>query len=744
VGLLYGVNTAGAALGCLSTDTVLVPQLGLRATEAVAIGGNLFAAAGAVWLSRSASRSAVTSPARAADPAIGDVRMAWLALALACTGFASMAMQIVWFRQMIALFGAFRPVFSLLLTVILVGIWLGSWVGGRLAGRAPARTLCTLALAGFIVSALAGSASLRHDASTFAAMPEPGASAWPWLALYAGLLREMFWVVGAPAFCAGAVFPLANAIAQGRRDRVGERVGLLYLANTLGGVLGSLAAGCVLLPHLGIQATVTTVILCAVAAWFALWRALGWRASIRREWLLPAAAGVVILVALLVWTRLPGEFLLRRSLPLAPEATGRGVLAVHEGVNETLAIVAESGPALRLLTNGYSMSGTRWPSQRYMRAFVHVPMLLDPSIEKVLVLCFGVGTTVRATLFHPQVREVDLVDLSADVLEHSSYFESVNGRPLEDPRISVYVNDARHHLLMQSGETYDLITGEPPPITHAGTVNLYTEEFFELLRSRLRPGGFVTYWLPLWQVGGAGARAIVRAFLDVFPGAVLLSGHGAELILVGRKGGSIELDPERAIRRLGELPALREDLRGIELATVPDLVGMLVATAPTLERATRGAPPLRDDRPMLEYAIRVVQADWRIPSDLASVADVEAWCPRCFGGELDADTQADLRAYLEVTALYYRSEAFLAGSPVSPRAGSQLSAGAERAIAKHLYLQDLFSELPPEYARALYLVRHGRTRGAIASLADVLFMDPGNERAREDLVHLRSQVGYEP
>src|SRR5262249_22161371 len=155
---------------------------------------------------------------------------------------------------------------------------------------------------------------------------------------------------------------------------------------------------------------------------------------------------------------------------------------------------------------------------------------------------------------------------------------------------------------------YDLITGEPPPITQVGTVNLYTEEFFALLRSRLRPGGFVTYWLPLWDVGGAGARQIVRAFLDVFPGAVLLSGYGPELILVGRKGGPIEIDPELVAHNLRAVPALREDLRGLELATVPDLVGMLAATAPTLERATRGVAPLRDDHPMLEYAIRELEA----------------------------------------------------------------------------------------------------------------------------------------
>ena len=168
---------------------------------------------------------------------------------------------------------------------------------------------------------------------------------------------------------------------------------------------------------------------------------------------------------------------------------------------------------------------------------------------------------------------------------------------------------------------------------------------------------------------------------------------------------------------------------------------MLAATAPTLERATRGTAPLRDDRPVLEYAIREVQGDPRIPSDLFSVADVERWCPRCFGGALDEDAQARLRAYLEVMALYYRSEAFLSGRPVSAREGAAaLSAEAGRAVADHLYLQDLLYELPPLHNRALHLARHGRPRLAISSLERLLRTDPGNERARADLVHLRSRV----
>lgn len=743
VGLLYGVNTAGAALGCLVTDTALVPLLGLRATQAIAIALNGFAATGAWWLARGARSRGAELPAPAPQAPTGDVRVAWVALALAFTGFASMAMQIVWFRQLIAMFGAFRPVFSLLLTVILVGIWLGSLVGGRLARRAAVPSLAAMALAGFVVTAMAGVGLLRHDASSFALLPsEDAGTSWRWLALYAGLLRDLSWVVGPPACFAGAAFPLANAIAQRSRDRVGSRAGLLYLANTQGGVLGSLVAGFVLLPRLGIQATLAGVMLCALAALAAWWGALAGSALGRRGWGIQAASGASILLALLVWSLLPDQFLLRRSLPLAPGASGRGILALREGVNETLAILSQPGPALRMLTNGHSMSGTHFSAQRYMRAFVHVPMLLEPRIEKVLVLCFGVGTTARATLFHPQIRQVDVVDLSPDVLAQSPRFEAVNGRPLEDPRVSVYVNDARHHLQMSAEESYDLITGEPPPITHAGVVNLYTLEFFELLRSRLRTGGFATYWLPLGHVGEAVARSIVRAFLDAFPGAVLLSGHADELILVGRKQGPIEIDPQLAMERVAALPALREDLRGIELDSVPDLVGLLAATTTTLEKATQGVAPLRDDLPTLEYGIRELQKDRQIPSDLVSLENVEEWCPRCFSGALDEEEESRLRGYLEVMALFFRSEAFLAGRPVSARdGGPELSPAAERAVADHLYLQDLLLELPPLHDRALHLVRHGQLRPAMAALEQLLRADPHNERARADLAHLRERVG---
>ena len=498
VGALYGINTAGAALGCLLTDTALVPALGLRNTQFFAMGLNLFAAAGALWLARSLPPASSAPPPATVEES-GDSRTAWASLALGLSGFAAMAMQILWFRHLISLYGAYRPVFSLLLTVILVGIWLGSLLGGDLARRTGRPgTLFILSLSGFVLWSLGALWLVAPDGALFDEMMTLGANSGP-SNFYLYLLASTAWAVGPPALLSGAAFPLANALVQRAREHVGERAGILYLSNTLGGVAGSLLTGFWLVPTFGIQTAAGLIVACVLTAVFAvvlaargLEPAAGW---------IRATALVACMAAVVGWVRLPEHALLARGLPQEVVSGKEQVLALREGVNETIAVVNRDGMALRLFTNGHNMSGTSFSAQRYMRAFVHVPMLLSDEIENVMIMCFGVGNTASAALMHPTVKRLDVVDLSADILDHSKYFEPVNGRPLEDPRVRVHVNDARHHLRMLDGEIYDLITGEPPPIAHAGVASLYTQEFFEIAKQRLRPGGFMTYWLPMNQVG---------------------------------------------------------------------------------------------------------------------------------------------------------------------------------------------------------------------------------------------------
>ena len=272
---------------------------------------------------------------------------------------------------------------------------------------------------------------------------------------------------------------------------------------------------------------------------------------------------------------------------MAPPKPAERLLTMSEGVSETIAVAEAPGRGRGLITNGHPMSSTALLDQRYMRALAHIPLLSMERPSRVLVIGFGVGNSTHAATLHPSVERVDVADLSRHVLEHASYFRDANHDVLQDRRVTVYVNDGRQHLQMQPLAVYDLITLEPPPIAHAGVAALYSREFYALARTRLKPGGYLSQWLPAYQVPARTSLAMIRAFIDVFPQSVLLSGMYSELLLVGTNADTIQIDPDRLAVALKRAPAVQEDLRRIDLGTVTEIVGTFVGSADTLVRATR-------------------------------------------------------------------------------------------------------------------------------------------------------------
>jgi predicted membrane-bound spermidine synthase len=643
IAALYGVNTAGAAAGALLTDFTLVPALGLLATQLLAVGLNLFAGAGALALSRGQPPGQVRRQTRG-QILFGSGRDQGLvgrtAVALTLTGFAAMGLEILWLRHFTLLLGGFRAVVSLLLTVVLVGMGAGALLGGLL-DRWTSRPAAALMLvqAGLVVATLTGIA-----ATSAAGIAASGTMSELWYNL-----RPMLIEVGIPALLMGCSFPLANAIVQRVEEAVGRRAGGLYLANTAGAVAGSLVTGFVLLPTAGLQATVA--ILAAVAAMAIVPLAL--TAPAPRP--ATALAVVVSVAGLATWMTLPQDHLLRRSL--VPQLEGERLLAIREGVGEVIAVTEAAGRGRGLLTNGHAMSSTALLDQRYMRALAHIPLLALDRPSRVLVIGFGVGNTTHAAALHRTIARLDVAELSRDVLEHAGYFRDANRDVLDDDRVSVFVSDGRLHLEMQPAGTYDLIALEPPPIAHAGVASLYSREFYALARTRLKPGGYVSQWFPAYQVPPATSLAMARAFLDVFPRAVLLSGAQAELILAGTTADRIVIDPGRVEAALQQAPEVRSDLERLDLGTVTEIVGTFVGSENTLARATRESLPVTDDRPLQEHAVRsVLQTAVRgVPASLFDVAAVRDWCPTCLDGDRPAPIVAGLDTYLALLDHAYRS-----------------------------------------------------------------------------------------
>jgi spermidine synthase len=444
----------------------------------------------------------------------------------------------------------------------------------------------------------------------------------------------------------------------------------------------------------------------------------------RHHQLLAAGAAAVSVLALGVRLRLPSDYVIGRALVLPVQP----LLTLSEGITEVIAVADVPNRGRMLLTNGHPMSSTDPLSQRYMRALAHAPLLFVDNPQAVLVMCFGVGNTAHAASLHPSVQRVEVVDLSKHVLSHARYFSDVNGNVLNDPRVVVHVNDGRHHLQMQREATYDLITLEPPPIVHAGVGALYSREFYALARTRLKPKGYISQWLPVPQVSPEANLAMIRAFVDVFPQSVLLSGADTNLLLVGVNDSRIEVDPARIAGALSRAPAVQADLQRLDLGSVREIVGTFVASARTLADATGSAAPATDDRPIQEYSARsLLNFGGGPPASIVDLSQVAAWCPKCFANGRPVPLVEGLDTYLSVLALAYRPAA---RNTPSALASTQSESGP-RLIAGSAYL----GAVVPESAELHKLL--GRSLAApdeaLPHLRRSVELDPRDGEARYHL-----------
>ncbi len=764
IALLYGINTAGAALGALLTDFTLVPAAGLFGTQMVAVGFNVVAGAGAWYLSRRSEvrlkpdtttkkkrpqkdvRSVRLQADQAAEePSTTDTRVVILtSVALAMTGLAALGMEILWFRHFTILLGGFRAVFSLLLALILLGIGAGSLLGGvvyRRTGRPAELLIVVQAL--FVLTTLVGIATANVDAINNDPVGVPragpaavGASAVLSAEAAVGGISELWFnarpmllEVALPALLMGFSFPLGNAVIQRAERSVGRRAGVLYLSNTVGAVAGSLVTGFVLLPSFGLQQSTTVLMVIATLAIVPL------LATVRTQLPTPnsttprirvSALGVGVLgvgscgAALAFWLMLPSDFLVNRAL--SEPSSGERRLLVEDGLTELIAVTESEGKGRTLHTNGHAMSSTLPLSQRYMRALAHIPLLSIDRPESVLVIGFGVGNTTHAATLHPSVRRVELADLSRDILAHASYFADANGGVLSNPKVAVHINDGRQHLQMQPANAYDLVVLEPPPIAYAGVSALYSREFYELVRSRLKPNGYISQWLPAYQVPNDTALAMVRSFVDVFPQSVLLSGAEADLILLGINGDHIDIDPARVESALAQAPDVRADLDRVSLATPHEIVGSFVGSARTLSDATRTVPPVLDDRPLQEYGVRsMLNFGHGVPEAVVDIRSVGEWCPRCFVDGQPAGPAAALPLYMELLTLAY------AATPAQVAEARRLWESDDRRIGGSAYLGAIVPESAETYAiLGLSYAQGGDVAAAITAFRHAIALDPAD------------------
>lgn len=599
LGRLYGWNTLGAVAGVLATEFLLVARIGVRGTALCAAAVNLVLAVTIASLSRlrplpEQARAPATS-ARAPARGAGAWRPAWPWLAVAgISGFCLLALEVLWFRVLLMVVHGHSEAFAIMLAVVLAGIAGGGILGATWLRRAPAAVSIGASLA-FLSALLVGASyyglrlmGARLDAALVTSPLDIARLAVP-LMLPVSVLS-------------GVLFTFTASALKERYQTASATAGWVACINTVGGAAGSLAAGFLLLPLLGMERSLFAIALVYAAAGALLLFATP---AARPAGYVCGTLAVAALAAFPFGTmrdvllQVPLKRLSAQWGPRAPLGSGSPeIAAVREGTTDTVTyfrVPFLGRPLFHVLwNNAVPMADTEWESRRYMKEYVYWPLAVHPGPRRALLIAYGVGNTAQALTESRTLASIDVVDISKDVLDMSRFVHA-GADPLQDPRVDVHVEDGRF-FLQTTQQRYDLITSEPPPPASAGVVNLYTLEYFRLLREHLNEGGVVAYWLPIHALSDRATQSIIGAFCQAFADCSLWHGIGTELMLVGTQGLRGPVSDEHFARQWRD-PAVLGELSRLGLERPEQLGALFIGDAEFLAQVAAGADPVVDDFP---------------------------------------------------------------------------------------------------------------------------------------------------
>lgn len=622
---LYAVNTFGAVAGSALAGFVLMPTLGLSRTTYVAAAFNLAAGAFA-WLAGGAASNVPTAsaPSAPSQANAGGVStpapsVAPVAALFALSGFAALAFQIAWVRLFSLVFGSSVYSFAGVLGVYLFGLALGS-AGISLVLRRDA----SLELFARLQWALALSAAIGLH--LFGQLPDrmlelATRAGTNWGALFTGQIGLVAMLLLVPCALLGALFPVATRLLQ--RGHGGDAAGFAYAVNTAGTLAGSLAAGFVLVPTLGVQGThVAALALSGAIAVGAL--LLGRSRGAIPVGELVLGLGAVALAGAIAWgapawnptLMSAGAFRPVRANELqviSRAATAEGsvveravsdehLLYYREGANASVLVGSDAAGQARWLKVGGKVDASTKDMETQVLLGL-IPAATADSGARTLVIGLGSGYTAAAALA-AGAGVTDVVELERGVAEASEYFHQADRNPLRDPRVRLTIGDART-LLEHTQERYGLIISEPSNPWLAGVNNLFTVDFYRRVRSRLEPDGVFCQWMQLYEISPETIRSMMASFLEVFPeGDVYAVWRAVDVVLVASPGGrKLSLDRLRG-------PEARRMLDAANIARPEDVASYWSGPLSALAPSARGAALNRDDLPLVEY---------RAPRDLVAV-----------------------------------------------------------------------------------------------------------------------------
>ncbi len=548
---LYACNLVGAILGTLVAGFVLLPLVGVRTTIGFAALLNVLVGVVAISLQRRTESAVITDdPQLEVQQSVGRSRF-WLFAALA-SGFVTISTQVSWTRVLTMIIGSSTYAFSIVVALFLIGLALGAWLVARKDRSQTLRltilivellTAISLVLSLFVLNkipALLVNFGLKLQISSWAGL----------------LLLQIFCatlLILVPAVLMGMVMPLVLVWAGADKTRAVARVGRSYAINTIGAIAGAFITGFLLIPKTSTRFTLLFAATCCLVVACIAYRP----AETGRDPALKRALAIGLIPFLII-----ALFLVAPPMNLADLSIGaydslvrvlaqsredpaeqsdpeqqqpvHQLLMYEEGPTATVSVRRDQN-TLSMAINGRTNASDSVFDMPTQVMLGQLPVLIAPRNENALVIGYATGITLGSMLQSP-VTSVTCVELEPRTVEASRFFEHVNNRPLDDPRAKLVIDDARTFLRV-TPHRYDMIVSEPSHPWVPGVANLFTQEFFELGRSRLNDDGIFVQWVQIYQLSTESLRSVLATYHSVFPHVLVFRvggmSKGKDLLLVG-------------------------------------------------------------------------------------------------------------------------------------------------------------------------------------------------------------------
>lgn len=601
VSLLYAFNTFGGVTGSFVSGFLLIRYMGIH--SAVLAGAVLnvmvgIAALGASrWLHCAPSAPGLVQEA---DLHGSENRQTYFSprRLLFCiaflTGLLSLSFEVVWARLLVYVLSSSVYAFNIMLTTFLFGIALGSLTARKLivrsthAGRQCGGFLWCTGIYGVLTIPLMVLLAGRDEAiMSFFGLQT-------WFAYNVGRFVESAIVLLIPTFLMGIVFPFVASLAKPEDASGSSVIGNVYFVNTVGGIAGAFIGGFILIPLFGCKWSILVLSACYLVAGAVMVARYSSGYMTRMGAVLMSAAVMVAAVFSLQGNPFAPLFNIREK--------GSEITYIREGVSGTVTV--HQHPSFKVINvNRVNVAGTSFVLRTTQKLQGLVPLLVRKDPRLVCQIGFGSGETSSIVVRYEGVERLDVVDISGEVFAAAPEFHDINGGVYRSEKFKPIVMDGKNYMHL-TDQKYDLIMNDSIHPVECGNASLYTKEYFEDCKRRLRDGGVMSSWFPLFALDQEDFKSLIHTFNTVFPGCTLWVGNNCvnrHALLIGRKDGKdVEIDfdfVQKALQR----EWIRKEFADIRMYTVYDVIDSFMLNGDAISALTRDAYVNTDLHPVLEY-----------------------------------------------------------------------------------------------------------------------------------------------